>query len=204
MSSSRSKRPAHQTPTSVSSRTRKKGKSTEEPAPTPEAAFTGMSVFVNLKVDCYVYLVKLVYANFQYSTSDDANSYVNGKQLDMSVASLNALASAPNDGKKFFDAYGWSGMSKVEPIDILRVVLDNPTLSEVIRPTAREVREKSKESKEYNKKTLRLMGFMQNEDEEWVRKGVVTPQKGREGGSDSEEESEDEEEEATARTPMGT
>ncbi|KAB1202895.1 hypothetical protein CJ030_MR8G022414 [Morella rubra] len=176
MSSSRSKRPAHQTPTSVSSRTRKKGKSTEEPAPTPEAAFTGMSVFVNLKVDCYVYLVKLVYANFQYSTSDDANSYVNGKQLDMSVASLNALASAPNDGKKFFDAYGWSG----------------------------EVREKSKESKEYNKKTLRLMGFMQNEDEEWVRKGVVTPQKGREGGSDSEEESEDEEEEATARTPMGT
>ncbi|KAB1203981.1 hypothetical protein CJ030_MR8G002124 [Morella rubra] len=146
--------------------------------------------------------------------SEDANSYVNGKELDLSVASLNALASAPNDGKKFFDAHGWMGMSEVEPIDILRVVLDN--LSEVIRPTASdlstiegsyiiwEVREKPKESKEYNKKTLRLMGFMQNEDGEWVRKGVVTPQKGREGGSDSEEESEDEEEEATARTPMGT
>ena len=59
---------------------------------------------MNLKVVCYVYLVKLVYASFQYSTSDDANSYVNGKQLDMSVASLNALSSTPNDGKKFFDA----------------------------------------------------------------------------------------------------
>ncbi|KAB1226330.1 hypothetical protein CJ030_MR1G002800 [Morella rubra] len=180
MSSSRSKRPAHQTPTSVSSRTRKKGRSTEEPAPTPEAAFTGMSVFVNLKVDCYVYLVKLVYANFQYSTSDDANSYVNGKQLDMSVASLNALASAPNvERSSLMPMDGWVDMTG-------------------------EVREKPKESKEYNKKTLRLMGFMQNEDGEWVRKGVVTPQKGREGGSDSEEESEDEEEEATARTPMGT
>ncbi|KAB1213166.1 hypothetical protein CJ030_MR5G021744 [Morella rubra] len=44
------------------------------------------------------------------------------------------------------------------------------------------------------------MGFMQNEDGEWVRKGVVTPHKEGAGGSESEEESEDEEEEATART----
>ncbi|KAB1216802.1 hypothetical protein CJ030_MR4G015416 [Morella rubra] len=41
------------------------------------------------------------------------------------------------------------------------------------------------------------MGFMQNEDEEWVWKGVVTPQKGGEGGSDSEKEE-------ISRTPMGT
>ncbi|KAB1203353.1 hypothetical protein CJ030_MR8G016498 [Morella rubra] len=52
-----------------------------------------------------------------------------------------------------------------------------------------EVREKPKESKEYNKKTLRLMGFMQNEDGEWVKKGVVTPQK-KEQGVLNEEESE--------------
>ncbi|KAB1208318.1 hypothetical protein CJ030_MR7G023847 [Morella rubra] len=44
------------------------------------------------------------------------------------------------------------------------------------------------------------MGFMQNEDGEWVRNGVVTPHKEGVGGSESEEESEDEEEEATART----
>ncbi|KAB1226828.1 hypothetical protein CJ030_MR1G005052 [Morella rubra] len=89
--------------------------------------YQGLSVFVNLKVDCYVYLVKLVYGNFQYSKAEDASSYVNGKQLDLSIASLNALVSAPNGGKKFFDAYGWLGMSEVEPIDILWVVLDNPT-----------------------------------------------------------------------------
>ncbi|KAB1223568.1 hypothetical protein CJ030_MR2G009167 [Morella rubra] len=72
-----------------------------------------------------------------------------------------------------------------------------------------EVREKPKESKEYNKKTLRLMGFMQNEDGEWVKKGVVTPQKGGEGGLDSKEENDDEEATetdripTTTRTPMG-
>ncbi|KAB1205806.1 hypothetical protein CJ030_MR7G028009 [Morella rubra] len=162
--------------------------------------------------DCYVYLVKLVYANFQYSKYDDATIYVNGKQLDLSVTSLNSLASAPNDGKKFFDAYGWMGMSEVKPIDILKLVLDNPTLNEVIRPTASDLSihrrilhhmgklEKNQKSKEYNKKTLRLMGFMQNEDGEWVRKGVVTPYKEGAGGSESEEESEDEKEEATTRT----
>ncbi|KAB1223644.1 hypothetical protein CJ030_MR2G011743 [Morella rubra] len=37
MSSSHSKRPAHQMPSSVSSRTQKKGRNTEEPTPTPEA-----------------------------------------------------------------------------------------------------------------------------------------------------------------------
>ncbi|KAB1212379.1 hypothetical protein CJ030_MR5G020714 [Morella rubra] len=60
-----------------------------------------------------------------------------------------------------------------------------------------KVREKFKDSKEYNKKTLRLMGFIQNEDGEWVKKGVVTPQKGSEQDSDSDEESEDEEEATT-------
>ncbi|KAB1227015.1 hypothetical protein CJ030_MR1G014963 [Morella rubra] len=48
------------------------------------------------------------------------------------------------------------------------------------------------------------MGFMQNEDGEWVKKGVVTPQKGGEGGSDSEEEDNDEEATETDRTPTTT
>ena len=65
--------------------------------------------------------------------------HVNGKQLDLSVSSLNSLASTPNGGKKFLDAYGWIGMPEVEPIDILSVVLDNPTLHEVIRPTANDM-----------------------------------------------------------------
>ncbi|KAB1203470.1 hypothetical protein CJ030_MR8G006648 [Morella rubra] len=150
-------------------------------------------------------------------------------------------------------------MSEVDPIHILRVVLDNPTLDEVIRPTAgdlsiprrllhhmvcniilprmgkfeyitfldlfvmyclithmpmnvghlmvnhmkaatekkkqglpygmffthlfqildvdltREVREPPKASKEYNQKTLKLMGFIQNEEGFWIKKTDVTP-----------------------------
>ena len=81
--------------------------------------FQGWGILVNLKVNCYVYLVKLVHANFQYTKPDDATSYVNGKHLDPSSSSLNSLATAPNSGKKFFDAYGWMGLSEVEPIDIL-------------------------------------------------------------------------------------
>ncbi|KAB1213071.1 hypothetical protein CJ030_MR5G019242 [Morella rubra] len=94
-------------------------------------------------------------------------------------------------------------------------------LNEVIRPVASdlsilrrilhhmadmtgEVREKPKESKENNKKTPRLMGFIQNDDREWVKKGVVTPQKGSAWDSDFEKESDDEEEATTERTPTGT
>ncbi|KAB1213181.1 hypothetical protein CJ030_MR5G021759 [Morella rubra] len=148
MSSSRSKLPLIKRPP-LSVQGQKKGRSTEEPAPTPEACiysesgfdfkemfeFQGWVALVNLKVDCYVYLVKLG------SLWNVFHSHVSCLEVDLTG----------------------------------------------------EVREKPKESKEYNKKTLRLMGFMQNEDGEWVRKGVVTPQKGGRG-SESEEESEDEEE----------
>ena len=48
------------------------------------------------------------------------------------------------------------------------------------------------------------MGFVQNGDGEWVKKGVVTPQKGGDSRSDSEEEDDEDEEEAdTERTHMG-
>ena len=90
--------------------------------------FQGWGTLVNLKVNCYVYLVKLVYANFQFTKSEDADSYVNGKVLDLSSSSLNSMVNAPDGGKKFFDAHGWIGMSEVDPLHILRVVLDNPTL----------------------------------------------------------------------------
>ncbi|KAB1219837.1 hypothetical protein CJ030_MR3G009479 [Morella rubra] len=47
------------------------------------------------------------------------------------------------------------------------------------------------------------MGFVQNDDGEWVKKGVVTPQKGGDSRSDSEEEDDEDEEEAdTERTPQ--
>lgn len=77
-------------------------------------------MLVNLKVDVFTYLVKLAYANFAYIVTEDASSLINWKHLDFSVSSLISLASAPNYAK-FFDSYGCSGMSKVEPIDIPRV-----------------------------------------------------------------------------------
>lgn len=49
-----------------------------------------------------------------------------------------------------------------------------------------EEKERPKVSKEYNKKTLRLMG-------EWVKKGVVNPQK---GAPESEEEDEEDDEDS--------
>ncbi|KAB1226504.1 hypothetical protein CJ030_MR1G019237 [Morella rubra] len=61
-----------------------------------------METLVSIKEN-YVYLVKLVFANFQFSKSEDADSYVNGKMLDLSSSSLNSLANAPDDGKKFFE-----------------------------------------------------------------------------------------------------
>lgn len=82
--------------------------------------FHGWSVLVNLKVEVFTYLVKLTYANFAYTVTEDASSLINGKHLDLFVSSLKSLASAPNYGK-FFDSYGCSGMSEVEPIDIPRV-----------------------------------------------------------------------------------
>lgn len=58
--------------------------------------------------------------------------------------------------------------------------------------------EKPKASKEYNKKTLRLMGFIENEDREWIKKRVATPQQSVTEDEDIEEK-EDEEDEASYR-----
>ncbi|KAB1220557.1 hypothetical protein CJ030_MR3G015810 [Morella rubra] len=57
-----------------------------------------------------------------------------------------------------------------------------------------EVRETPKASKEYNQKTLRLMGFTQNDEGFWIKKADATPQKRSHRGSDSDANSEDEEE----------
>lgn len=53
--------------------------------------------------------------------------------------------------------------------------------------------EKTKASKEYNKKTLRLMGFIENDEGEWVKKGVTTPQQSVLEDEKADEEAEEEE-----------
>ncbi|KAB1219404.1 hypothetical protein CJ030_MR3G001113 [Morella rubra] len=133
MSSSRPTRSSQRTPASVGSKGKKKARTTEEPTPTPEDyiysenefgfqemfEFQGWGTLVNLKVNCYVYLVKLVYANFQFTKSEDADSYVNGKMLDLSSSSLNSMVNAPDAGKKFFENHGWVGLSEVDPFIFL-------------------------------------------------------------------------------------
>lgn len=63
-------------------------------------------MFVNMRGDTFPYLVKLAYAKFSCIVTEDASSLVNGKHFDLSMTMLNALASAPDSGKKFFDLYG--------------------------------------------------------------------------------------------------
>lgn len=58
--------------------------------------------------------------------TEDASSLDKGQQLDLTEASLNILTSSPNCGKKFLEAYVWSGLSKVDPLHIMQVVLDDP------------------------------------------------------------------------------
>ncbi|KAB1206923.1 hypothetical protein CJ030_MR7G008161 [Morella rubra] len=154
--------------------------------------FQGWETLVSIKENCYVYLVKLVFANFQFSKSEDADSYVNGKILDLSSSSLNSLANAPDDGKKFFENHGWVGLSEVDPLHILRIL-------EV--DLGGEVRVPPMDTREYNHKTLKLMGFQQTKDGDWIKKADATPQKRSHKGSASEAQSEDEEEAAFTRTP---
>ena len=54
----------------------------------------------------------------------------------MFVNGLNVVPLSPNSRVKFFESYTWGGMSDVEPIEILRVVLDNPNLDEIVKPVA--------------------------------------------------------------------
>lgn len=205
-------------------------------------------------------MVKQAFINFAFNVFEDALSLVKGKDLDLSVTSFNTMASSPNFDLKFFDSYSWTEMSNVDPLVIIRVMLDDPSLDEVVKLavsdfnidrrllhhmvfniilprtgkfeyvmflnlfvmycllTRRQInlghlllnhmkdacekkrhglpygmlfiqifqvfevdmggeeREKTKTSKEYNKNTLRLMGFIENEEGEWVKKGVTTPQ----------------------------
>ncbi|KAB1223154.1 hypothetical protein CJ030_MR2G016455 [Morella rubra] len=165
MSFGRSKRTTRETPSSVSSRAQKRIRGNEEPIDAPEPLSTGQGF-----VDVYVYLVKLAYANFQHSMTEHASSLVNGKQLDLSVSSLNSLASAPNTGKKFFDPMvGWAATEKKKQGLPYGMFFTHMFHVFEVEMTG-EVQEKPKDSKEYNKKTLRLMGFVQNDDGEWVKK----------------------------------
>lgn len=61
--------------------------------------YQGRSNFVGLKSDTFPYLIKQAFANY-------ASSLVKGKDLDLSVTSLNNLVLSPNSGVKLFDSYG--------------------------------------------------------------------------------------------------
>lgn len=91
------------------------------------------SNFVGLRLDTFPFLVKQAFINFTFNVFEDASSLVKGKDLDLSVTSLNTMASSPNFDLKFFDSYSWTEMSDVEPLAILRVVLDDPSLDEVVK-----------------------------------------------------------------------
>ncbi|KAB1219709.1 hypothetical protein CJ030_MR3G019162 [Morella rubra] len=176
MSSSRFKRTTCQTPSFVSSRAQKRGRGNEEPADALEPSFrlglckNRLFKILGIGKKCSI---------FKFSMTEDASSFVNGKQLDLFVSSLNLWPLPLTlERSSLIHMVGWVEMTG-------------------------EVREKPKDSKEYNKKTLRLMEFVQNEDGKWVKKGVVTPKKGTEEGLDFEEEDEDEEEAKTERTPKG-
>ncbi|KAB1212371.1 hypothetical protein CJ030_MR5G020722 [Morella rubra] len=62
--------------------------------------------------------VKLVYANFQFTKSEDADSYVNGKMLDLLSSSLNSMINAPDVRKKFFENHGWNSEKAILPSSI--------------------------------------------------------------------------------------
>ncbi|KAB1213185.1 hypothetical protein CJ030_MR4G013690 [Morella rubra] len=67
--------------------------------------------------------------------------------------------------------------------------------------TNREVRKNPKVSREYNQKTLRLVGFVQIEDDQWVKKAVAIPSQeiqGKEAEDEDANEEDPEEVEAVA------
>lgn len=91
---------------------------------------------MGLRLDSYPFLVKHAFANFSFNMTEDASNLVKSKLLDLSVTSLDTLAYAPNFGKKFHKAYDWSGLSKVDSHQIIQVVLNDNSLSKVIKPEA--------------------------------------------------------------------
>ncbi|KAB1212748.1 hypothetical protein CJ030_MR5G023942 [Morella rubra] len=190
--------------------------------------------------------VKLVYANFQFTKSEDADSYVNGKMLDLSSSSLNSMVNAPDAGKKFFETMDEVIRPTASDLSIPRRILHHMVCNIILPRTGKfeyitfldlfvmyclithtpmnlghlminhmkAATEKkrqglpygmffthmfhildidlgvkygnSKASKEYNQKTLRLMGFTQNDEGFWIKKADATPQKRSHRGSDSD------------------
>ncbi|KAB1208316.1 hypothetical protein CJ030_MR7G023845 [Morella rubra] len=96
--------------------------------------YQGWSYFGGLKCDSFPYLVKQSFANFVFTFSKDASSHVKGKDLDLYVTAINAMALSPNSGVKFFE------VSDVEPVEILRVFLDDPSLDEIVKPEASDLK----------------------------------------------------------------
>ncbi|KAB1216431.1 hypothetical protein CJ030_MR4G029041 [Morella rubra] len=84
--------------------------------------YQGWSNFVGLKCDSFPYLLKQSFANFASTVSEDATSLVKGKDLYLSVTSINVMALSPNSRVEFFESYTWAALFDVESIEILRVV----------------------------------------------------------------------------------
>lgn len=92
-----------------------------------------------MRLDAYPFLVKQVFPNFSFYAIEDAFSLVKGKNLDLSMTFLNNLAFTPNSEFSFFESYGWSEMSEVKPLQILRVMMGDLNLSEVVKPEASDL-----------------------------------------------------------------
>ncbi|KAB1206522.1 hypothetical protein CJ030_MR7G000022 [Morella rubra] len=194
MSSDRSKRTTRETPSSVSSRARKRISGNEEPVDAPEPSiyraglcknkfvqdFRNRTVIAGRWVDFPWFCESGFDSKEMFDFQDMFVMYclITRTPMNLGHLMLNHMKAA-TEKKKQGLPYGmfFTHMFHVFEVELIG-----------------EVQEKPKDSKEYNKKTLRLMGFVQNDDGEWVKKGVVTPKK---GGSDSE----DEEETDTKRLP---
>ncbi|KAB1223113.1 hypothetical protein CJ030_MR2G018732 [Morella rubra] len=136
------------------------------------------SNFVTSRCDSFPYLVKQAYVNFNFDMSEIASRFVKGKELDFYMNGMNVVAISPNSWVKFFESYTWAGMSDVEPIEILRVVLDNPELDEIVKPVANDF--------DIHKRLLHHI---------WVKKAMATPsQEIQEEEVEEEAEEEDPEE----------
>ncbi|KAB1212576.1 hypothetical protein CJ030_MR5G023520 [Morella rubra] len=157
MSSSRPTRSSQRTPASVGSKGKKKARTTEEPTPTPEDYIYKSGLCKNRFVQDFQNRKVIAgrWADFQWFSENEFGfqemfefqgwgilvnlKLCEWKMLDLSSSSLNSMVNAPNAGKKFFENHGWVGLSEVDPLHILRVVLDNPTLDEIIKPTASDL-----------------------------------------------------------------
>ncbi|KAB1206094.1 hypothetical protein CJ030_MR7G005998 [Morella rubra] len=92
---------------------------------------------------------------------------------------VDTLCVPGEDWVKFFESYTWAGISDVEPIEILRVVLDIAKLDEIVKPMASDF------------DVHRILLHHINEDDELVKKAVTPPSQEIQEEEDEEEDLEE-------------